>query len=207
MGFTIFRCMNPGSYYHVFNHANGDENLFREEDNYHYFLKQWAKYIEPVADTYAYCLMPNHFHALVRTKDFRQSDLQGFQNLEGLKNQEPSKRIIQAFSNLFNSYSKAYNKMYDRRGSLFEHGFKRKEITSDAYLTAVMVYIHHNPVHHGFCDRIENWPHSSFHSLLSSQPSKLARQAVLDWFGDAVGFRQSHRVMLELPDHSLLIDF
>ena len=49
--------------------AGGEENLFRQEENYHYFLNLWAKYIEPIADTYAYCLMPNHFHALIRIKE------------------------------------------------------------------------------------------------------------------------------------------
>jgi putative transposase len=51
--------MQPKRFYHVYNHANGTENLFCQDENYHYFIKLWAKYIEPIADTYAYCLMPN----------------------------------------------------------------------------------------------------------------------------------------------------
>ncbi|MEQ9300891.1 MAG: transposase [Cyclobacteriaceae bacterium] len=138
--------MEPSTYYHIYNHVNGDEDLFREEENYHYFLRQWTKYIEPVAMTYAYCLMPNHFHFLIRTKTSKV-----FGNLGGLDTQ-PSKIITQAFSNLFNSYTKAFNKKYSRRGSLFMPNFKKKPITSDAYLTAIITYIHRNPVHHGFCD-------------------------------------------------------
>jgi hypothetical protein len=49
--------MEPETYYHIYNHANGDENLFRSSENYYFFLKQWAKDITPVADTYVYCLM------------------------------------------------------------------------------------------------------------------------------------------------------
>jgi putative transposase len=60
--------MEPGQSYHIYNHANGNENIFREEENYLFFLKHYAKYLRNVVDTYAYCLMPSHFHLLVGTK-------------------------------------------------------------------------------------------------------------------------------------------
>jgi len=61
--------LEPGCFYHIYNHANGSDNLFREEENYYYFMRKWNKYIHPIADTVAYCLMPNHFHLLVKVKD------------------------------------------------------------------------------------------------------------------------------------------
>jgi len=51
--------------YHIYNHAVGNENLFRCDENYRYFLKKYAEHISPIADTFAYCLMPNHFHLSV----------------------------------------------------------------------------------------------------------------------------------------------
>ncbi|GMQ79471.1 MAG: hypothetical protein BMS9Abin02_2068 [Anaerolineae bacterium] len=57
-----------GQYYHIYNRGNNREILFREQRNYPYFLKLYVKYIEPVAETYAYCLMSNHFHLMVRIK-------------------------------------------------------------------------------------------------------------------------------------------
>ncbi|GHE54583.1 hypothetical protein [Roseivirga thermotolerans] len=66
--------MQPEKLYHIYNHANGNENLFKETENYNYFLGQWSKYIEPIANTLAYCLMPNHFHALVLMK--RQEEVE-----------------------------------------------------------------------------------------------------------------------------------
>ncbi len=60
--------MHPSTTYHLYNHANGGDDLFREEENYRYFLRRCDKYINPIADTMAYCLMPNHFHFMVRTK-------------------------------------------------------------------------------------------------------------------------------------------
>ncbi|MFY0605356.1 MAG: hypothetical protein JXR10_01495 [Cyclobacteriaceae bacterium] len=207
--------MEPETYYHIYNHANGNENLFRTSENYYFFLKQRAKYIEPVADAYAYCLMPNHFHFLVMTKNEEdlhqkdlQKDLQGFENLGGLGRKEVSKIYQQAFSNLFNSYSKAFNKTYDRRGSLFMPNFKKKKISSDAYLTAVITYIRRNPIHHGFVDTLDDWPYSSYYAFISANKTKLKREAVLKWYGDQRDFKSAHHSMqINLPDKSILIDF
>ncbi|MBF8283376.1 MAG: hypothetical protein HW378_2291 [Anaerolineales bacterium] len=66
--------LHPGQYYHIYNRGNNRENVFREERNYPYFLKLYAKYIEPIAETYAYCLLRNHFHLLVRIREVRQTD-------------------------------------------------------------------------------------------------------------------------------------
>lgn len=194
--------MHPETYYHIYNHANGDENLFRSDENYYYFLRQWAKYIEPVAETYAYCLMPNHIHFLIRTETSKV-----FENLGGLKSKPPDQIISQAFSNLFNSYTKSFNKMYDRKGSLFIPNFKRKAITHDAYLTTLIAYIHRNPIHHGFCSHLEDWSHSSYHAYLSTQKTKIKRKFILDWFYGKRKFIQYHREQSFLPDQSLFIDF
>lgn len=194
------------TYYHIYNHANGNENLFRSDENYQYFLRQWAKYIEPVAMTYAYCLMPNHFHFLIRTKseeDVKEQQqiqhLSGFENLTGV--------VSKQFSNLFNSYAKAYNKQHNRRGSLFMRPFKSKEITSENYLIAIVNYIHRNPVHHGFCEDYEDWPHSSYHAYLSDHPTKVRKEDVLGWFDgkdEFVNFHMEHKVLV---DKSLFIDW
>ncbi len=82
----------PGKYYHIYNRANGFEKLFLSDENYRYFLRQYVKYIEPVAITYAWCLLPNHFHFLIKIRNpdlvgadegFVGADLEGFQNLQG----------------------------------------------------------------------------------------------------------------------------
>ena len=61
--------LHPGEYYHLYNRANGSENLFREGADYLRFLRLYDKYISPVANTYAWVLMANHFHTLVRIKE------------------------------------------------------------------------------------------------------------------------------------------
>ncbi len=60
--------LQPGHYYHLYNRGNNREDLFRAERNYRYFLELYAYHIEPVAETFAYCLLRNHFHLLVKIK-------------------------------------------------------------------------------------------------------------------------------------------
>ena len=57
----------PMHFYHLYSHAVGAEQLFRTEENYHYFMQRYAAYVPPVAATYAFCLMPNHYHLLLQT--------------------------------------------------------------------------------------------------------------------------------------------
>jgi putative transposase len=176
------------TYYHLYNHANSNENLFKTDNNYIYFLNKYHQYISPIANTYAYCLMPNHFHFLVKIKDadiisnlsveYPLLNPQGFKNLEGF--------ISQQFSNFFNAYTKAYNKMYDRKGALFLHNFKRKEVNDESYFAKLVHYIHTNPVHHGFTTQAEAWKFSSYQSYLSEKETKLKRHDALAWFGDTI---------------------
>ncbi|MEM7548516.1 MAG: hypothetical protein AAF363_02505 [Bacteroidota bacterium] len=193
--------MKAETFYHIYTHANGDENLFRETENYRYFMKRYRHFIPAVADTYAYCLMPNHVHFLVRVKSENRiketlgklpsvKDPTGFQNLSGL--------ISNQFGKLFNAYAKAYNKKYNRRGSLFTRAFKRKEIMEDHYLTKIIHYIHANPVHHGFVKKLEDWKWGSYHALLSDKPTELEREEIMNWYGDKEHFIEVHQQPIDL---------
>lgn len=184
--------LEPGQMYHIWTHANGSENLFREAENYRYFLEKYVYYIHPVAETFAYCLMPNHLHLMVRVRDEeevleRDIDLTGFENLSGL--------ISKRFSNLFNAYTKAYNKKYDRMGSLFKRAFRRKRINSDQYFSQLIIYIHNNPVHHGFVKNAIDWPYSSWHAYMTNKNTKINRDEGLQWFGGKEAFEKIHQDM------------
>ena len=214
--------MEPGKLYHLYTHANGNENLFRTDENYRFFLKRYAHFISPVADTWVYCLMPNHLHFLIRIKEEKEiietfttdqtnsssnnKTSKVFKNLGGLDGnlaRSPDKnlnggldaiekRISQQFSNLFNSYTKAYNKVYARRGSLFIPNFKREEITDDTYLSNIIIYIHNNPVHHGFVKNSVDWQWSSYNAFLTDKPTSLKREEILKWFGNREAFLKFH---------------
>ena len=189
--------LEPERVYHIYTHANGNENLFREKENYRYFLKKYGEHIFPVAETLAYCLMPNHLHLMVRVRKeeelevlFRQRD-KTFQKFQTF-----GKLISKAFSNLLSAYTQAYNKKYNRRGSLFQPNFKRKLIQNDAYFTALIAYIHNNPIHHGFEKEPEEWLYSSWHGYLSDKPTRLAKEEGLAWFGGKEEFLQIHRLLV-----------
>jgi putative transposase len=154
----------PSTYYHIFNHANGDEDLFRESENYRYFLQEYYKHINKIADTYAYCLMPNHFHVLVRIKSAEviATHLPGFKNLAGVA---ASNLLSKQFSNFFNGYTKAFNSKYGRHGSLFLKNFKKKTFSEKNYLVSAILYIHLNAVKHAFRIHPKDWEWSSYHTL------------------------------------------
>jgi putative transposase len=156
--------LQHGHYYHIYNRGNNRANLFLEERNYHHFLKLYARYVELVADTYAYCLLKNHFHVLVRIKTEAEQEQASRRLSEPGRLRKPS----QQFGHLFNAYSKAINKAYGRTGSLFEHPFERIEVTSERYLMRLVTYIHRNPHTHGLVGDFRDWPYSSYHALCSS---------------------------------------
>jgi REP element-mobilizing transposase RayT len=121
------------SVYHIFSHVNGKELIFREETNYQYFLKKIMQYVLPIADIYAYCLMANHFHLLVR-----------FKNFENISVEDEHAYLMKHFGDFLNSYAKAFNKMHDRKGPLFLNAIKRKKITdenicSKYYITSITI--------------------------------------------------------------------
>ncbi len=170
--------LQSGIYYHIYNRGNNGEDLFREDRNYPYFLKLYEKYITPVADTYAYCLLKNHFHFLLRIKDNKEVDPfisreDSSQKYQFNENHfSPSK----CFSNMFNAYSKAINKSYDRTGSLFEKHFHRIPVTEDAYLLELIFYIHFNPQKHGLIDDFRDWRWSSYQALIGTGKTHLMRK-------------------------------
>ena len=175
-------------YYHIYNRGNNRENLFRTPDNYRYFLKLYAKYIEPIAETFAYCLLPNHFHLLVHIKT-----VEAINQVQTQTNFQHPKKPSQFFSNFFNAYTKTFNKAYQRTGALFERPFGRIPVTSDAYFLQLIIYIHRNPQKHGLIADFSEWPYSSYCTLLSKQSSRIRRETVLDWFGGRDYFEQLHQ--------------
>ena len=100
-----------GKVYHLYSRSIGNQELFLTDENYKFFLNKYSQYSDNCFDTIAYCLIPNHFHFLVRIKE----------------NQQDSD-IVKTFSNFLNSYAKAFNKSTGRNGGLFQRKFKRKLI-------------------------------------------------------------------------------
>ena len=58
----------PDTFYHVYNRGINGEDIFKLEKHYTLFLNKYIECIEPIANTYAYCLLRNHFHLLIKVK-------------------------------------------------------------------------------------------------------------------------------------------
>ncbi|MEZ4699209.1 MAG: hypothetical protein R2834_02675 [Rhodothermales bacterium] len=186
-----------GTYYHIYNRGNNRQNLFLEERNFAFFLDKYWRYIPPVADTFAYCLLWNHYHFLVRIKT--EEEQRAWWAAEQKRSPEHVllKGPSQQFSNLFNGYAKAVNKVYGRTGCLFEHPFHRIEIHGEAYFSRLVTYIHLNPQHHGFVSDFRDWPYSSYPVLRSPARTLLMRDAVIEHFDSLDRFESAHRIVAD----------
>jgi len=209
----------PGKFYHIYNRGINGEKLFHCEEHYQHFLKLYATYIDPIADTYAWVLMPNHFHFLVRIKENihykyqkpidgnekekEQFELVKWETEQVAINMNSDTKIPDPshhFAHLFNAYTKYLNLKIPRHGNLFERTFKRKKIDNYNYLKKVLIYIHHNPVHHKFCMHPMEYPWSSYLSCISAKPTKLKRDAVMGWFDNQANFIHLHEGKVEVDE-------
>ncbi len=195
-----------GKYYHIYTHGVGGRNLFKEAENYEYFLHQYDKYISPVADTFAWALMPNHVHFLVRVKASDEIPVRvPNPDRDGvyLKISSPEMQ----FSKLFNGYAQAFNKRQTMEGSLFRRRFKRKQVDNIHYLKQLILYIHNNPVHHGFCSHPLEYPWTSYLTCVSLKPTKLNRDEVIGWFNDLGEFKSKHGEEIDWGDLELWLGY
>ena len=144
--------LSIGEYYHIYNRGTDKRTIFMEPHDYNRFtallyvcnstepvdisrhFREGNSFIklfeiereETLVDIIAYCLIPNHFHLLIR---------------------ERSEGGIQKFMmKLSTGYSMYFNKKNERTGALFESRFKARHIDSDEYLKYLLAYIHLNPV-------------------------------------------------------------
>jgi REP element-mobilizing transposase RayT len=170
------------SIYHIYNRGVNRQDIFFEPINYAHFLHLHTRFLFNYVDTYAYCLLKNHFHLLIRVKEEEEimklnQSTTTWQTDRKLPT--PSKRI----SDFFNAYAKGINARYGSTGSLFQHPFGRKIISSDTRLWTVITYIHQNPQRHRFVNDFRNWPYSSYQELINNGPGLLDKEVVLDLFG------------------------
>lgn len=174
------------TYYHIYNRGINRETIFPEPRNYSYFLMLYAKYVVPVADTYAYCLLGNHFHLLVKIKS--QYEIETLASSHRIQISTPSMQ----FSRLFNAYAKAINKAYQRTGSLLQHPFGRNIVKSWRQFQQILLYIHLNPRKHNLVQDFRSWPYSSYPLLMSGEATFLPRNELLDHLGGRLAFEELH---------------
>ena len=188
-------------HFHIYNHANGEHNIFFSAENRRYFLRQYNKYMYDYLHTFAYCLMPNHFHIQVQVyskaqillaakKDFPKGlakregiNIANFETVTELTDSQASHIVSERLRCFFMSYSKAVNKQQKRRGSLFQKYFRRKPVNTYSYFKGCIAYIHRNPTHHGFVKDWREWEWSSYGRLDIPKETHLQKQRTIAAFG------------------------
>lgn len=161
-----------GAYYHLYNRGAGRQSIFRSDDDYRralFLIKEVSKLCQ--ITLIAYCLLPNHYHWLVRQDGAAPANLL-------------PKRV-------FGSYTRTFNHVHARSGTLFEDRFDVKLVDTDEYLRHPYCYIHANPVRHGIATAPELWPYSNYLEWIGARDGKLVDRSVIQaHFGDAQRYRQ-----------------
>ena len=143
----------PGCYYHAYNRGIDSKNIFYSKENYNHFLRLCKKYNSKYqVEITAYCLMPNHFHLLLKQL-----------------NDIPISRFIQI---TLNAYVQALNKQINRTGPLFVGRFRHVLVDKEEYLLHVVRYIHLNPTKAKLTEKPEEWPYSDYQDWIYSDIKK-----------------------------------
>jgi REP element-mobilizing transposase RayT len=145
-------------YYHIYNRGLNHQTLFQTRSHYLFFLQKTKQYSQRFhISVLAWCLMPNHYHFLIRNEE----------------NGNPT-RFLQT---LCNTYAQAYNRQIGRTGQLFERGAKAKIVDSDEYVMLTARYIHLNPVKARLVSTAEDWEFSSYQEWAGMRNGSLFDEA------------------------------
>lgn len=184
----------PGLYYHIYNRGNNRQSIFFQPENYLYFLRNVKRYLTPLAKITAYCLMPTHYHLLIRIQTLRVQNSEFFAENSGTraeqtKNSEFS--LSRAMMRLSVSYTKAINKRFERVGSLFQGQFQAKPVQNYHHLLNLCVYIHANPVKDGLVADPADWIYSNYLEWLGQRDGTLVdREFVQEHFGSPTEYQE-----------------
>lgn len=168
---------DPHSYYHVYNRGLDKDKLFNDNQDYNFFLKLLARYLDPnyktkpgeiprpsyanEIDLITFCIMPNHYHLLI------------FQN-------DNEKAIEKLCRSIMTAYAMYYNQKYKRIGPLFQGRYRASRIVEDSYLHHISRYIHLNPLDIG--EPYQTYQYSSYPRYSQNKESYLKKHHVLGLF-------------------------
>jgi REP element-mobilizing transposase RayT len=131
-----------GAFYHILARGNEKRDIVADDADRRRLMDTIGEAAERFdLDIFAYVLMPNHYHLLLRTQQANLS------------------RAMQWFGT---TYTQRYNRRHARSGHLFQGRFKSILVENDAYLLRLSLYIHRNPVRAGLTERLADFPWSSY---------------------------------------------
>ena len=165
----------PGNMYHVYNRGNNYERIFLKRSDCTEFLYSYEKYLRKIADLYAFALLANHFHFVIRILDDCQDG-----------------DFSKEYSRFINHYTYRINKRDGRSGSLFLNPFKRIHINNEDYLKRLIFYIHYNPEKHGAIENFRNSDFSSYKYYIEYENPIIKKSPILNIFGSKREFIDYH---------------
>lgn len=157
------RIWYPGAVYHITNRGNRRADIFRDEEDYQVYLT----ILEQTMDKYpyilyTYCLMTNHIHIQLETKDVEIWHIMRYINL---------------------LYTKYFNNKYNFLGHLFQGRYKSEVIENDAYNLETSRYIHLNPVKAAMVDKPIDYKWSSYGVYMGKVKSDIVTdEKILSYF-------------------------
>jgi len=154
-----------GSIFHFYNKTQKNKLLFLEDSDFLYFLAKFKHNLNKyLAEVYAYCLMPNHFHFCLK--------------------QNSDKKIFRIFNDTLTSYALHYNSKYDYKGTLMQGKLQHKKIKSEEYLILLCKYIHHNPVKSFLVDHVDDWQYSNYLEWIGKRKGELFSIEIIENYKD-----------------------
>ena len=158
------------AYFHIVNHSVDGRKLYYDPGDYKTYLYLFKKELDYKVTVIAYCLMPNHFHLLLR--------------------QNESEAITSLLEKTHKKYACYYNKKYNRKGRIFRSPLNHIETPTDTYLLNACAYIHGNPVQAGLVGFPEEWEYSNFREYLRMRKGTLySEQFLMDYIGNPEFYR------------------
>lgn len=131
-----------GLFYHVLNRGNAQARVFHDDADYRNFLGLMAKAGEKMPMRHlAYCLMPNHFHLVVRPE--ADGDLGRWMQW------------------LLTTHVRRHHRRYGTSGHVWQGRFKSFVIQDDEHLLTALRYVERNPLRARLVERAEDWSWSS----------------------------------------------
>ena len=163
--------------YHVYNRTVDRKPLFTSKENYRFFIRRFDKYLSDYVKIYAYCLLDNHFHFMIKINEL--SPLIKKDRSSSQKQKTTHDIVSHQFRKFFQSYAMAFNKQQNRIGTLFQTPFKRTKVDDELYFRKLTCYINTNAQKHNLVDDFRQWKWSSYHNTISDKETKLLRDDMI----------------------------
>jgi len=193
-----------GHLYHIYNQGNNRQVIFFNPENYLYFLQKIRIHILPYCDVLAWCLMPNHFHLMVRVNCL-EVEMNTF-SPGAILSRTRTDTLQKSIGILLASYTRAINNQEKRSGSLFRNETKAEcltcpngiqpsfyntnagtlinvELPEELYPQLCYSYILNNPVKAGLVSKAIDWTYSSVRDAAGKRNGRLINREVIEEYG------------------------